>query len=82
MHKYSVGEKLGSGSFGAVYEAIHNETGQEVAIKLINNIGRSEYDLVKVIRELSILKELRNQHCIFVPKFYEAFISVSQDQDQ
>lgn len=33
--QYSILEKLGTGSFGVVYKAIHNETKQIVAIKQI-----------------------------------------------
>ena len=33
--QYALMEKLGTGSFGVVYKAMHNETGQIVAIKQI-----------------------------------------------
>ena len=33
--QYTILEKLGTGSFGTVYKAIHNETKQIVAIKQI-----------------------------------------------
>jgi len=33
--QYSILEKLGTGSFGVVYKAMHNETKQIVAIKQI-----------------------------------------------
>ena len=35
--QYTLLEKLGTGSFGTVYKAIHNETKQIVAVKQIGN---------------------------------------------
>lgn len=35
--QYTLLEKLGTGSFGTVYKAMHNETKQIVAIKQIGN---------------------------------------------
>jgi serine/threonine-protein kinase 24/25/MST4 len=40
--QYTLLEKLGTGSFGVVYKAIHNETKQIVAIKQIGESHNSE----------------------------------------
>ena len=36
--QYTLLEKLGTGSFGTVYKAIHDETKQIVAVKQIGNV--------------------------------------------
>eukprot|EP01062_Namystynia_karyoxenos_P056034 TRINITY_DN46_c1_g3_i1.p1 TRINITY_DN46_c1_g3~~TRINITY_DN46_c1_g3_i1.p1 ORF type:complete len:578 (+),score=126.16 TRINITY_DN46_c1_g3_i1:123-1856(+) len=37
MHRYRVGDSIGSGCFGSVVRATYIQTGQEVAIKIIQN---------------------------------------------
>jgi serine/threonine protein kinase len=49
---------LGEGSFGLVKKAKSLKTGQEVAIKLIDNIQTSKYYCRKVLREIIILRKL------------------------
>jgi len=38
--------------------AVNKHTGKEVAIKMIKNFRNYEYELVKVIREIQIMKAL------------------------
>ena len=52
---------LGSGAFGAVYKAKHNETGEVVAVKELN----SEFMRESFEHELDIIKRLQNhQHIV------------------
>ncbi|CAM0141949.1 unnamed protein product [Umbelopsis sp. WA50703] len=66
---YVMLQTLGEGEFGKVKLAIHAETGQEVAIKLIRkqSIGTSSR-LNKVQREISVLKVL---HHPYIVKLYD-----------
>jgi serine/threonine protein kinase len=43
---------IGQGSYGEVVQAKHRNSGKEVAIKLIHNIFKSEYDSKKIVREI------------------------------
>ncbi|KAG2178655.1 hypothetical protein INT44_001808 [Umbelopsis vinacea] len=67
---YVMLQTLGEGEFGKVKLAIHSETGQEVAIKLIRrqSIGSSSSRLNKVHREISVLKVL---HHPYIVKLYD-----------
>ena len=52
INDYTLVEKKGQGSFGCVMKATCNKTGQEVAIKMLKNFRKYEYELVKVLREI------------------------------
>jgi serine/threonine protein kinase len=47
---------IGVGSYGEVVHAKHRLTGKTVAIKLIKDILKKEYDLKKIVREVQILR--------------------------
>lgn len=48
--QYTLLEKLGTGSFGTVYKALHNDTKQIVAVK---QIGMSRFSLYPTLFTLS-----------------------------
>uniref|UniRef100_A0A8C3FRT4 Protein kinase domain-containing protein n=1 Tax=Chrysemys picta bellii TaxID=8478 RepID=A0A8C3FRT4_CHRPI len=56
---FDVLEKLGEGSYGSVFKAIHKESGQVVAIKQVP----VESDLQEIIKEISIMQQC--DRCIF-----------------
>lgn len=58
MQYYDILEVAGSGSYGKVYKALCKRTNQVVAIKHITDFGHQDYQMVKVIREIQILKGL------------------------
>ncbi|KAF3833928.1 hypothetical protein F7725_025132 [Dissostichus mawsoni] len=60
---FDVLEKLGEGSYGSVFKAIHKESGQVVAIKQVP----VESDLQEIIKEISIM-----QHP-YVVKYYGSY---------
>ncbi|KAG8535242.1 hypothetical protein GDO81_029054 [Engystomops pustulosus] len=68
---YTLGKKLGQGSFGVVVEATHRETGKKWAIKKVNRekAGSSAVKLLE--REVSILKRVNHDHIIHLEEVYE-----------
>jgi len=60
-------------------------TGQLVAVKLIEDFGSYEYDCVKVIREIKILRGIhansRNGVCCFVPDLVDVVIPDGENED-
>jgi pSer/pThr/pTyr-binding forkhead associated (FHA) protein len=62
---YALQEELGSGAMGMVYRAIHNATGQVVAIKVISQRQtRSEHVIQLFIREANLLGRLNHPHIV------------------
>ena len=55
---YTLDGVLGQGSYGTVMKGVCKITGQVVAIKYISGFSKWDYDCVKVIREIQILREL------------------------
>uniref|UniRef100_A0A8C4N8K1 non-specific serine/threonine protein kinase n=1 Tax=Eptatretus burgeri TaxID=7764 RepID=A0A8C4N8K1_EPTBU len=60
---FDILEKLGEGSYGNVYKAIHKESGQIVAIKQVP----VESDLQEIIKEISIMQQCDSPHVV---KYY------------
>eukprot|EP00475_Leptophrys_vorax_P044898 TRINITY_DN9159_c0_g1_i2.p1 TRINITY_DN9159_c0_g1~~TRINITY_DN9159_c0_g1_i2.p1 ORF type:complete len:540 (+),score=74.19 TRINITY_DN9159_c0_g1_i2:329-1948(+) len=57
-------EKLGEGSFGVVYRAIHNEAKMEVAVKFVK-FSSSDADAAKSLRkEIAILRACSNENIV------------------
>ena len=56
--KYELIEKIGSGVEGQVLKAAHIFTREEVAVKYVKLSLKKEYSLLKVLREIEILREL------------------------
>lgn len=71
--KYQVIKTLGEGSFGKVKLAQHIQTGQRVALKIINRKTLAKSDMQgRVEREISYLRLLRHPHII---KLYDVIKS-------
>lgn len=63
--QYSVRETLGEGSFGKVKLAVHSDSGQEVALKIIARKKLISRDMAgRVEREIQYLQLLRHPHII------------------
>lgn len=61
---YTQVEKIGEGSFGHVYKAIHNQSKAIVAIKKVKIEHISDGIPQTTLREISILKELHHQNIV------------------
>ena len=58
-------EKLGEGAFGSVLLGINKQTGEKVAIKILEKSKLSKYEnKIKLAREIEILKKLKHPNII------------------
>lgn len=64
---YVLGQCLGQGGFGAVYEATHQETGQRVALKFLHDSKELEPEIQnRFVREVALLKRLDHENIVQV----------------
>ncbi|KAI9513312.1 Pkinase-domain-containing protein [Russula earlei] len=68
--QYTLMEKLGTGSFGTVYKALHNETRQIVAVKQID-LESSDDDISEIQQEIANLAQHESE---FVTRYYGSFV--------
>ncbi|KAI0092662.1 Pkinase-domain-containing protein [Irpex rosettiformis] len=68
--QYTLLEKLGTGSFGTVYKAIHNDTKQVVAIKQID-LESSDDDISEIQQEIANLAQVDSE---YVTRYYGSFV--------
>ena len=85
LQDYDLIQHLGQGSFGQVVEGQCKISKRTVAIKLISNFSYYEYDCVKVIREIQIMRGIhqtaKNGICCFVPELLDLIIPSDEDED-
>uniref|UniRef100_A0A672PUK2 Serine/threonine-protein kinase BRSK2-like n=1 Tax=Sinocyclocheilus grahami TaxID=75366 RepID=A0A672PUK2_SINGR len=68
---YRLEKTLGKGQTGLVKLGIHCITGQKVALKIVNREKLSESVLMKVEREIAILKLIEHPHVLKLHDVYE-----------
>lgn len=74
LETYSFKKVIGRGNFGEVHEAFCNHSLEKVAIKNIRGL-KDDYDYVKLIREISIMKHLNDSNGnIFIPQLIDVKI--------
>jgi len=64
LEKYKKLDKLGEGTYGVVYKAINQETGETVAIKKIRLEKEDDGVPSTAIREISLLKNLKHPNIV------------------
>ncbi|KAH9853449.1 Pkinase-domain-containing protein [Lenzites betulinus] len=68
--QYTLQEKLGTGSFGTVYKAIHNDSKQIVAIKQID-LEDTDDDISEIQQEIANLAQCDSE---YVTRYYGSFV--------
>lgn len=64
---------IGEGSFGKVYKGVNRETGQIVAIKIID-LKETEDDIDDIQKEIKMLSQLDSE---FITKYYGSYLQDS-----
>ena len=70
--KYKVTNKIGEGSYGAVYLAYNLFTKQKVAIKRIVKSEENKIDELELKNEINILKKLDHPNILKIMEFYSS----------
>ena len=78
LKRYKVIKKIGEGSFGQVHEAECLATKRKVAIKHMTDFADRDYGLVKVIRELQLMRLLGEECCSFMPELLDVIIPYNE----
>lgn len=63
---YKLVKQVGSGSYGFVMLAIQQSTGKKVAIKKILDLFEDPIDAKRILREITLLRKMQNDHIIQV----------------
>jgi len=61
---YRLGNTIGEGTFAKVKLGEHIDTGENIAVKIIQKNGMDEIDRINALREIHILKLIRHPHII------------------
>lgn len=62
---YRIDRKIGAGGMGNVYHGVHEETGQEAAIKVLPAaMAREDGFVQRFHREIAALRQLNNRHIV------------------
>ncbi len=62
---YLIDRKIGSGGMGNVYLGIHQDTSQQVAVKVLPaSMAREEGFVLRFSREIQAMRKLSNQHIV------------------
>lgn len=69
---YEISDALGSGAFSVVRKAFHRETGDIVAIKVIDKGACSEEEMKYLQREIDICSHLKHEHVTNTVECFES----------
>ena len=83
--KYQFIELVGKGSYGSVSKGKCKATGRTVALKIIEGSKNTEYDTIKLVREIQLMKRLnkvakmyKSDKCHFVTELIDIIYPESQ----
>ena len=62
---------LGQGTFGTVYKAIHHDTQQFRAVKVIRKHKKSKHEQDLITNEMEILKDIDHPNILKIFEFYQ-----------
>ena len=71
-NEYTIGQSLGSGSFGTVRKAVHKKSNQMRAIKILK---KADQDQEKLFLEVDILSKLSHPNIMTIYEFYDDAIN-------
>eukprot|EP00747_Dinoflagellata_sp_TGD_P095108 gnl/TRDRNA2_/TRDRNA2_166350_c0_seq2.p1 gnl/TRDRNA2_/TRDRNA2_166350_c0~~gnl/TRDRNA2_/TRDRNA2_166350_c0_seq2.p1 ORF type:complete len:778 (+),score=217.81 gnl/TRDRNA2_/TRDRNA2_166350_c0_seq2:90-2423(+) len=79
LEEYSVGATLGEGAFGVVYACVNRQTGEEVAVKMVDKV---ETPVEAIRKEAEMLKSLNHPNIVrFHQVFFErCFVCIVMDK--
>merc|ERR1719478_338725 len=79
LEEYVVGATLGEGAFGVVYACTNRQTGEEVAVKMVDKV---ETPVEAIRKEAEMLQELSHPNIVkFHNVFYEkCFVYIVMDK--
>lgn len=73
------GELLGEGAYGKVFAGLNQQTGELMAVKileLINKSGESKQQLAELQQELELYKKLKHKHVVgYIDAYYDPKLS-------
>lgn len=70
--RYEIIKAVGKGSYGIVCKAIDKETNQEVAIKKMLNPFKIPGQIIRILREIRLLKFLNHENIIQIKDLFPA----------
>ena len=62
-NQWRLGEKIGSGSFGEVFQGLNESNGKLFAVKRLNVQGKPE-EMRSLIHEIQLMRELSHEHIV------------------
>ncbi|VVT54715.1 uncharacterized protein SAPINGB_P004215 [Magnusiomyces paraingens] len=70
--RYKLVEKMGDGAFSVVYKALDTQTGENVAIKVVNKHNLSTSQRSSILKEVAIMRQLHHKNIVELLGFIDA----------
>lgn len=71
IRRYKIMEKLGEGAFSKVYKGVNIETGENVAVKVIQKYQLDEKQRASVLKEVALMRKLDHPNIVKFLDFIE-----------